>query len=203
MMIRKRVATYILMSEDIEKYRLQLSELNNTIKINDFILYKDYLDSESENFKSRNGIKQLMTDASHNHFDILIINDFTMIANSLQCLVKEIEEFRLLGIDLISLKESINTTTWTGKLYFSLNSIYSGISNSEASQKIKDGLNARKAIGFKLGKPVINKYIQGKIHAMREKNLPIRKIASKLNISTPTVMKYIKNKSEKNNAKLF
>jgi DNA invertase Pin-like site-specific DNA recombinase len=66
----------------------------------------------------------LMTDANHRKFDIVLVWKFDRFARSLKMLVDSLALFQELGIDFISYKENIDTTTSMGRLIFHINSAY-------------------------------------------------------------------------------
>ena len=64
------------------------------------------------------------------------------------------ELFNEKGVNLVSLKESINTTTPTGKLLFTLISAISQFERDCLAERTKEGLVAARARGRKGGRPI-------------------------------------------------
>jgi len=60
---------------------------------------------------------RLMTDARRRRFDVVLVARFDRCARSTKHLVLALEEFNTLSIDLVSLNESIDTSTPMGKMF--------------------------------------------------------------------------------------
>jgi len=194
---RKKVAVYTRISTIHQKTDSQDNEIEEFIKRHDFEIYKKYHDTFSGAKDSRPALKELMFDASKKKFDIVLVYKFDRFARSLKFLVDSLEVFRLLNIDFISIKEAIDTSTPMGKLIFSINSAYAEFEREIIRQRVIDGLNARKAKGYKLGGPEISKYKQEQIKELINQKIPTRKIATMLGISRGSVMKYKKIENSK------
>ncbi len=65
-------------------------------------------------------LDQLMKDAKLRKFDSVIVWRFDRFARSTKHLVTALEEFKVLGIDFISLSESVDTSTPMGKMIFTV-----------------------------------------------------------------------------------
>src|SRR5437867_2643386 len=65
---------------------------------------------------SRPGLDRLMKDARCRKFDVVIVARFDRFARSVSHLLRALEEFGHLGVDFVSLSESIDTSTSIGKM---------------------------------------------------------------------------------------
>ena len=63
------------------------------------------------------------------------------------------ETFNSKGVNLVSLKESIDTTTSTGKLLFTLMSAIAQFERDVIADRTREGLNSARARGRKGGRP--------------------------------------------------
>lgn len=187
---RKKVAIYTRISTIHQKTDSQDNEIEEFVKRHDYEIYKKYHDTLSGTKDSRPALKELMHDASKKKFDIVLVYKFDRFARSLKFLVDSLEVFRILNIDFISIKEAIDTSTPMGKLIFAINSAYAEFEREIITQRIVDGLNARRAKGFKLGGPTISKYKQEQIKELVKQKISTRKIAKQLGVSRGSVMKY-------------
>lgn len=68
------------------------------------------------------------------------------------------ETFNSKGVNLVSLKESIDTTTSTGKLLFTLMSALAQFERDVLADRTKEGLAAARARGRKGGRKPIDSY---------------------------------------------
>src|SRR5215831_11556848 len=69
---------------------------------------------------SRPALDRLMKDARARKFDVVIVARFDRFARSVSHLLRALEEFSHLGIDFVSLSESIDTSTPMGKMIFTV-----------------------------------------------------------------------------------
>jgi DNA invertase Pin-like site-specific DNA recombinase len=65
---------------------------------------------------SRPQLDKFMKDARARKLDMLIVARFDRFARSTRHLIRALEEFQSLGVDFISLNESIDTSTALGKM---------------------------------------------------------------------------------------
>src|SRR5262245_34373119 len=62
----------------------------------------------------------MMKDARARKFDVIVVARFDRFARSVSHLLRAHEEFNQLGIDFVSLSESIDTSTPMGKMIFTV-----------------------------------------------------------------------------------
>ena len=70
--------------------------------------------------EKRPALDRLMKDARRRRFDAVIVARFDRFARSTRHLVLALEEFSALGVDFISLSESIDTSTPMGKMVYTV-----------------------------------------------------------------------------------
>lgn len=68
-------------------------------------------------------------------------------------LIELIDDFNKQGIEFVSLKENINTTTATGKLIFNIFASLAEFERDMISERTKAGLQSARARGRKGGRP--------------------------------------------------
>src|SRR5215470_7747509 len=69
---------------------------------------------------SRPALDRLMKDARARKFDVIVVARFDRFARSVSHLLRALEEFSHLGVDFVSLSESIDTSTPMGKMIFTV-----------------------------------------------------------------------------------
>src|SRR5262249_59728981 len=69
---------------------------------------------------SRPALDRLMKDARARRFDVVVVARFDRFARSVSHLLRALDEFNHLGVDFISLSESIDTSTPVGKMIFTV-----------------------------------------------------------------------------------
>src|SRR5579859_7124499 len=186
-MRQKTVAIYARVSTDDQHVDLQIQELTAYVKQRGYSLYRMYEDTISGATRSRPNLDLLLVDARHRKFDIVLVWKFDRFARSLKMLVEYLELFQELGIDFISYKENIDTTTSMGRLIFHINSAYAEFEREIIRERVKAGIKAKREKTGIWGRRKINTDIQTQIKELIQKGSSIRNTAKKLQISTRTV----------------
>src|SRR5262245_49975063 len=86
-------------------------------------------------------------------FDAVLVARFDRFARSTKHLVLALEEFQALGIDFISLSESIDTSTPMGRMVFTVIGAVAELERSLIRERGGLGLNRVRKGGTKLGQP--------------------------------------------------
>ncbi len=88
--------------------------------------------------------------------DTVVVESLSRLGRSTKDLIELTELFHTKGVHLVSLKESIDTSTSTGKLLFTLMSAIAQFERDVIADRTREGLNAARARGRKGGRPRIN-----------------------------------------------
>src|SRR3954452_25160366 len=186
----KKVALYTRVSTDEQKTDLQHMDLKEYVQKRGYTIYNTYEDIVSGTTKERKALDQLMFDARHRKFDIILVWKFDRFARFLKMLVDSLALFEELGIDFISYKENIDTTTSMGRLIFHINSAYAEFEREIIRDRVIAGIKAKREKTGAWGRRALGGELQEKIKDMVLAKQSIRAIAQTLGISTRTVMKY-------------
>lgn len=85
--------------------------------------------------------------------DTVVIESLSRLGRSTKDLIELVELFEKRGIHLVSLKESIDTSTSTGKLLFTLMSAIAQFERDVIADRTREGLKAARARGRRGGRP--------------------------------------------------
>ena len=85
--------------------------------------------------------------------DTIVVESLSRLGRSTKDLIWLMETFNSKGVNLVSLKESIDTTTSTGKLLFTLMSAIAQFERDVIADRTREGLNSARARGRKGGRP--------------------------------------------------
>src|SRR5262249_42457164 len=86
-----------------------------------FQIVEEYRDEGLSGAKDRRpALDQLMRDGRARKFDVVVVARFDRFARSVSHLLRALEEFNHLGVDFVSLSESIDTSTPVGKMIFTV-----------------------------------------------------------------------------------
>ncbi len=190
-----RVALYARVStknngQDPETQLIALREYASARKLAVFAEYVDVGISGSKD--SRPALNQLMADAKKRRFDAVLVARFDRFARSTRHLVLALEEFNALGVDFISLSESVDTSTPMGKMVYTVIAAVAELERSLIRERVVMGLQRAKAQGKRLGRPSGTKANVRKIQTLKSQGLSIRRIASEMNISKSTISRLLK-----------
>jgi DNA invertase Pin-like site-specific DNA recombinase len=95
--------------------------------------------------KDRPGMRELWRLCRQRRVDIVLVHEFSRFARSTKELVDTLEEFRALGIQFVSLKEQIDTTTPLGKMYYTMIAAIGEFEREMIRQRVRSGLALRQA----------------------------------------------------------
>ena len=85
--------------------------------------------------------------------DTVVVESLSRLGRSTKDLIWLMETFNSKGVNLVSLKESIDTTTSTGKLLFTLMSAIAQFERDVIADRTREGLNSARARWRKGGRP--------------------------------------------------
>lgn len=88
--------------------------------------------------------------------DTVVIESLSRLGRSTKDLIELTELFHSKGVNLVSLKESIDTNTPTGKLLFTLMSAIAQFERDTIADRTREGLKAARARGRTGGRPKFN-----------------------------------------------
>ena len=166
----------------------QLIALREYARARGFEVFHEYVDVGISGAKEkRPALNELMAHAKKRRFDAVLVARFDRFARSTRHLVLALDEFNALGVDFISLSESIDTSTPMGKMVYTVIAAVAELERSLICERVVMGLQRAKAQGKRLGRPAA-KIDPAEVHTLREQGMSFRAIARQLGVSHPTVM---------------
>jgi DNA invertase Pin-like site-specific DNA recombinase len=182
---KKRVALYARVStkNNGQDPETQLIALREYATHRGFQIAGEYVDVGISGAKDRRPeLDRLMTDARRRKVDAVLVARFDRFARSTKHLVLALEEFNALGIDFISLNESVDTSTPMGKMIFTVIGAVAELERSLIRERVVMGLDRAKRQGKTLGRPK-TLVDRERVQQLRARGLSLRQIASELRIS--------------------
>ncbi len=149
----KRVGIYARVSTNRQCPESQLLPLREYATARGFEIVSEYVDVISGSKDGRPELARLMADAAKRRLDAVAVWKFDRFARSTRHLVTALEQFNALGVDFISLSESIDTSTPMGKMVFTVLAAVAELELSLIRERVIMGLQRAKAQGKKLGRP--------------------------------------------------
>lgn len=130
--------------------------------------------------------------------DTVVIESLSRLGRSTKDLLQLIEEWNTQGVKLVSLKESIDTTTPTGKLLLTVLSAISQFERDITVQRVNEGLTAARARGRKGGRPKADqKAVEKAVKLYRAKNNSVSDIVKLCGISQATLYRAVAAENSK------
>lgn len=175
---------YMRVSTHHQKFDSQLSALT---KYGVDYIYKEY---ESGCKNSRIQLKKALT--SLNPGDTFVVFKLDRLARDTKKLLQLMETFDQEQIKFVSIQNNIDTSTPIGKFFFTIMGAFAEMEANLIRERVLSGLDAARENGTTLGRPVLTKKIETALNLYVESNEPVRKIATKCNLSASTVYNHIR-----------
>src|SRR5712672_2653153 len=133
---------------------LQTLELEQFAEARGWRMIGAYIDDGVSGAKdSRPELNRLMADAHRRRFDVVAVWKFDRFARSVSHLLRALDTFRVLGIEFVSLSESLDTATPAGRMVFTVLGAVAELERSLIVERVRAGLRNAKAKGKRLGRP--------------------------------------------------
>lgn len=184
-----RVAIYARVStaNNGQDPTMQTRELQEYAERRGWTVVGEYVDSGVSGTKEkRDALDRLMADAHRRKFDVVAVWKFDRFAPSVSHLLRALGTFRVLGIEFVSLSESLDTATPAGRMVFTVLGAVAELEGSLIVERVKAGLRNAKAKGKQLGRP--RKILDTKrIAVLRAQGLGWKRIASHMGVGVGTI----------------
>jgi DNA invertase Pin-like site-specific DNA recombinase len=162
-----------------------------------FAVVEEYRDEGISGSKdSRPALDRLMHDARARKFDVVVVARFDRFARSVSHLLRALEEFSHLGVDFVSLSESIDTATPMGRLIFTVLGAVAELERNLIKERISLGISRARKQGKQLGRPRVE-IDPLQVAGLRARGYSLNQIAEKLGIGRGTVERALQLPSQK------
>jgi len=186
-----KVALYARVSTNGQDPETQLLALREYAQARQLEVFSEYVDIGISGSKdSRPALNRLMADARKRRFDTVLVARFDRFARSTRHLVLALEEFNALGVDFISLSESVDTSTPMGKMVYTVIAAVAELERSLIRERVVMGLQRAKAQGKPIGRPP-TKVDEQKVLSLRSQGLSLRAIGQQVGVSRTKVQKVL------------
>jgi DNA invertase Pin-like site-specific DNA recombinase len=166
---------------------MQLRELCEYCERRGWNVAGEYIDTGICGAKVRRPeLDRLMVDAHKRRFDVVAVWKFDRFARSVSHLLRALDTFRVLGIEFVSLSESLDTATPAGRMVFTVLGAVAELERSLIAERVRAGLRNARAKGKRLGRPRVA-VDSARIGHLRAQGLSWATIAAELGIGEGTV----------------
>jgi DNA invertase Pin-like site-specific DNA recombinase len=177
----KRAAIYVRVSTNQQETDMQEVELKEYCD-NRGWSYAIYPDQAKSGAKiDRPALNRMLDDLRKRKIDVIVIWAFDRLARSLKQLLSIAEECQSLGVDLVSLKQNVDTTMPAGRLTFQILGAVAEFEREMLRERVKAGMAQARRAGKRVGRPARRQFHSSDIERMRAqraKGTSVRKLAA-------------------------
>jgi DNA invertase Pin-like site-specific DNA recombinase len=176
----KRAAIYVRVSTNEQETDMQETELREYCTNRGWSC-SVYRDKASGAKNERPALNALLGDLRKRKADVLAVWAFDRLARSLKQLLSIAEECQSLGVDLVSLKQNVDTTLPAGRLTFQILGAVAEFEREMLRERVRAGMAQAKRAGKRVGRPARRQFLISDIDrmkALRSKGVSIRKLAT-------------------------
>jgi len=168
---------------------MQLRELREYSGRRGWTLAAEYIDNGISGSKeTRPELDKLMADAGRRRFDAVVVWKFDRFARSVTHLLRALDTFRALGVEFVSLSESLDTSTPAGRMVFTVLGAVAELERSLIAERVRAGLRNARAKGTKLGRPRAT-VDASRVSALRAQGLTWEKICQIMGLTRGTAQR--------------
>jgi DNA invertase Pin-like site-specific DNA recombinase len=177
---RKRAAIYVRVSTDDQTTRMQEEELQQYVEHRGWacVTYRDQGQSGAKD--NRPALSELMKDLRRRKVDVVVVWALDRLARSLKHLLMIADECKTLGVDIVCLKQNIDTTLPAGRLTFQILGAVAEFERELLRERVKSGMAQARRAGKRIGRPALRHFSSGElelIRSMRTQGASVRKLA--------------------------
>lgn len=146
--------------------------------------------------KDRDGIKQLLDIVREG--DTVVVESISRLGRKTIDVLSLIEKFQEMGVKFVSLKENFDTSTPTGKAMLQMMAVCAELERNLIAERVKEGLEACKKRGKKLGRPKVDQeQLEIALRMYDSKEYSIKEIVKATGISQGTLYNAINKRKAK------
>jgi DNA invertase Pin-like site-specific DNA recombinase len=175
---------------------LQLEDLRRLAEQRGWTVVEEYVDAGISGTKdARPALDALMDDARRGRLDVVAVWRFDRFARSTQHLLRALEEFRALGVDFVSVRESIDTSTPMGRMVFTMIAAVAELEAALIRERVQAGVDRAKAAGKHCGRPRVDIDLRPAL-AMFAQGHGLKATAGAMGVSVTTLRERLKEAGE-------
>jgi DNA invertase Pin-like site-specific DNA recombinase len=188
----KRAAVYIRCSTNSQETEVQATECSQFVSARGWEckIYRDTGQSGAK--ESRPALNALLSDVRRRRVDVLVVWAWDRLARSLKQLLSIAEECRSLDVDLVSLKQNVDTTLPAGRLTFQVLGAVAEFEREMLRTRVKAGLEMARRNGKRLGRPALRHFDSDdvkEIKRLRKVGTSVRSLATRYETTQYTICK--------------
>ena len=189
----KRVCIYARVSTEKQSTDRQVEQLNQIAKNHNWEVVKTYIDVCSGAKTSRPNFDLMMKDAFSREFETVMCMELSRIGRNTKHLLETVEKLSDKRIDLYIHNQQIDTSSPTGKLFFTVASAFANFERDLIRERVVSGLENAKKKGKILGRRSnLNDHNKKVILHLHKNGTGIKKLAKLFKASPNTIRAFVK-----------
>jgi DNA invertase Pin-like site-specific DNA recombinase len=193
----KRAALYARVSTPDQHVETQLYHLRKLAAQRGFEIVREYCDRGVSGSKARRpGLDDMMADARRGEFSVLLVAAFDRVARSTKNFLEIVDELQDLGIEFISAREAIDTSTPMGKMFVTLIGSIAELEKSILVERIRAGMRRARMEGQRLGRAPLNVDHDALVRD-RLAGMSLTNVAKKYGVSRASVVRFVREAQQR------
>ena len=192
----KRAALYLRVSTLDQNPQTQVHDLRQMARQRGLEIVQEYTDHGISGTRTRRpALDQMMADARHGRFDVVLVWACDRLARSVRHFLESLDELNRLGVEFTSFRENIDTG---GPLGCAVVVIISAIAELERSlivERVRAGMRRARLEGRRIGRAPLQ-VDRAAVLAARAHGRSLTQIAKTFGIGRATVSRIIKEAQE-------
>ena len=179
----KNAAVYVRVSTVDQHTELQETELLEYCQRRGWqqCVYRDKGQSGAKD--NRPALAEMLKDIRKRKVDVIVVWALDRLARSLKHLLTIAEECKALGVDIVCLKQNIDTTLPAGRLTFQVLGAVAEFEREMLRERVRSGMAAAKRAGKRIGRPALRHFSTKEIErvrSLRAEGRSVRQLAKEL-----------------------
>ena len=177
---------------------LQLDELRQVAEQRGWVLAEgcEYVDEGiSGSIDSRPELDRMMADARSGKLDLIAVFRFDRFARDTRHLLNALDELRCLGVDFISLREQVDTSTPMGNAMFTIIAAVAALERDIIRERVIAGVRRAQAAGKHCGRPRVEMDLRPALAMLRE-GRSLKETARILEVNRNTLRRRLREAGE-------
>lgn len=152
----RRVAIYVRVSTRDQRLLQQFREVRRMVERRGWTITRVYRERRSAKHGAhRPEWERLRKDAARKRFGAVAVWSIDRMGRSTLDVLKAVEGFERRGVELLIVKQKVDTTSPLGKLLLTILAAFAQMERELISERTKAGMAARRAAGLPLGRVAI------------------------------------------------
>jgi len=188
----KKAALYMRVSTADQNAATQLHDLEAMAQQRGFEIVQRYTDQITGTRARRPGLDQMMADARHGQFDVVLVWASDRLARSVRHFLETIDELNHLNIEFVSCRENIDTSGPLGRAIVVIIGAIAELERSLIVERVRAGMRRAKLEGRHIGRRPLN-VDRAAVLRDRERGLSLTEVAKAHRISRAFVSKIVRD----------